>query len=253
LNLDSDFWLLAAVPVTGIAAGFINTLAGSGSLITLPLLILLGLPANVANGTNRVGVVMQNIVAVATFRQQGALDARGTWLLVVPSVVGSVIGAQLAVDLNEELLRQIIGVLMLLMIVVMFIQPERWLEHQGPRRPRPWVEVPLFFVIGIYGGFLQAGVGIFLIAALVLSAGFNLVSANAVKNLMVLVFTAAALVVFIVHDQVNWTLGLLLAAGQSLGAWIAARMAVKRGARFVRWVVIVVIVLSAAALLSGIG
>jgi uncharacterized protein len=87
----------------------------------------------------------------------------------------------------------------------------------------------------------------------VLSAGFNLVSANAVKNLMVLVFTAAALVVFIVHDQVNWTLGLLLAAGQSLGAWIAARMAVKRGARFVRWVVIVVIVLSAAALLSGIG
>ncbi len=253
MTFDSDFWLLAAVPVTGVAAGFINTLAGSGSLITLPILILLGLPANVANGTNRVGVVMQNVVAVATFRRLGALDASGTWQLVVPSVVGSIIGAQLAVDLNEALLRQIIGVLMLLMIVVMFIQPERWLqEHVATRRARLWVEVPLFFVIGIYGGFLQAGVGIFLIAALVLSAGFNLVSANAVKNLMVLVFTAAALVVFIAHDQVNWTLGLLLAAGQSLGAWLAARMAVKRGARFVRWVVIVVIVLSAGALLSGV-
>jgi uncharacterized protein len=254
LNFDSDFWLLAAVPITGVAAGFINTLAGSGSLITLPMLILLGLPANVANGTNRVGVVMQNVVAVATFRQQGALDVRGTLPLVVSSVIGSVIGAQLAVDLNEALLRQIIGVLMLVMIVVMFIQPERWLaQHQEPRRARLWVEVPIFFVIGIYGGFLQAGVGIFLIAALVLSAGFNLVTANAVKNLLVLVFTAAALVVFIVHDQVNWTLGLLLAAGQSLGAWIAARMAVKRGARFVRWVVIVVIVLSAAALIGGMG
>lgn len=254
LSFDSDFWLLAAVPITGVAAGFINTLAGSGSLITLPLLILLGLPANVANGTNRVGVVMQNVVAVATFRQLGALDAGGTWKLVLPSVLGSVIGAQLAVDLNEALLRQIIGVLMLLMIVVMFIQPERWLqEHAGPRHARLWVEVPLFFVIGIYGGFLQAGVGIFLIAALVLSAGFNLVSANAVKNLLVLVFTAAALVVFIVHDQVNWTLGLLLAAGQAVGAWFAARTAVKRGARFVRWVVIVVIVVSAGALLTGMG
>jgi hypothetical protein len=254
LSFDLDFWLLVAVPFTGVAAGFINTLAGSGSLITLPILILLGLPANVANGTNRVGVVIQNVVAVATFRHLGALDAGGTWKLVLPSVVGSVIGAQLAVDLNETLLRQIIGVLMLLMIVVMFIQPERWLQQRtGPRQARLWVEVPLFFVIGIYGGFLQAGVGIFLIAALVLSAGFNVVSANAVKNLMVLVFTAAALVVFIVNDQVQWTLGLLLGAGQALGAWIAAHMAVKRGAEFVRWVVIVVIVLSAAALLTGVG
>jgi len=246
--------LLAAVPIAGALAGFINTLAGSGSLITLPILILLGLPANVANGTNRVGVVMQNVVAIATFRQHGVLDVGGTWKLVVPSVVGSVLGAQLAVDLDEALLRRIIAVLMLSMIVVMFIQPDRWLqEHAGPRKARLWVEVPLFFVIGIYGGFLQAGVGIFLIAALVLSAGFNLVSANAAKNLMVLVFTAAALVVFIVNDQVDWLLGVLLGAGQSLGAWIAARMAVKRGAPFVRWVVIVVIVLSAGALLADIG
>ena len=246
--------MLAAVPIAGALAGFINTLAGSGSLITLPILILLGLPANVANGTNRVGVVMQNVVAIATFRQHGVLDVGGTWKLVVPSVVGSVLGAQLAVDLDEALLRRIIAVLMLSMIVVMFIQPDRWLqEHAGPRKARLWVEVPLFFVIGIYGGFLQAGVGIFLIAALVLSAGFNLVSANAAKNLMVLVFTAAALVVFIVNDQVDWLLGVLLGAGQSLGAWIAARMAVKRGAPFVRWVVIVVIVLSAGALLADIG
>jgi uncharacterized membrane protein YfcA len=246
--------LLAAVPITGVLAGFINTLAGSGSLITLPILILLGLPANVANGTNRVGVVMQNVVAVATFRQHGMLDGAGTWKLVVPSVAGSVLGAQLAVDLDETLLRRIIAVLMLAMIVVMFIQPDRWLqEHAGPRKARLSVEVPLFFAIGVYGGFLQAGVGIFLIAALVLSAGFNLVSANAVKNLMVLVFTAAALVVFIVNDQVDWLLGVLLGVGQSLGAWIAARMAVKRGAPFVRWVVIVVIVLSAGALLADMG
>jgi uncharacterized protein len=254
LNLDSDLWLLAAVPITGVLAGFINTLAGSGSLITLPILILLGLPANVANGTNRVGVVVQNIVAVATFRRHGAFDSRGLWPLVIASVVGSVLGANLAVDLDERLLRQMIGVLMLVMIGVMFVQPERWLaEHQEPRKSRPWLELPLYFVIGIYGGFLQAGVGVFLLAALVLGSGFNLVTANAAKNLFVLVFTAAALVVFIAHDQVNWMLGLLLAAGQAVGAWIAVKMTVRRGAKFVRWVVIAVIIVSSAALLTGIG
>ena len=169
-------------------------------------------------------------------------------------MIGSVIGAQLAVDLDEALLRRIIGVLMLLMIAVMFIQPERWLE----RAPGAAASTALGRSAAVLRDrhlrrILAGGRRIFLIAALVLSAGFNLVTANAVKNLMVLVFTAAALVVFIVHDQVDWTLGLLLAAGQSLGAWLAARMAVKRGAKFVRWVVIVVIVISAAALLGGIG
>ena len=250
----TDYWLLGAVPLTGFAAGFINTLAGSGSLITLPILILLGLPANVANGTNRVGVLVQNIVAVATFRRSRLLDAGAAWRLVVPSVLGSIVGAQLAVDLDEALLRRIIGALMLVMLATMFVQPERWLtEDAEQRRARPWLEIPLFFAIGAYGGFIQAGVGIFLIAALVLGAGFELVGANAVKNLIVLVFTAAALVVFVVNDQVQWTLGALLAVGQGAGAWLAARMAMQRGARFVRVVVVVVVLLSAAALLTGVG
>ena len=252
--MDQNVLLLAVVPVTGLIAGFINTLAGSGSLITLPILILLGLPANVANGTNRVGVLLQNVVAVATFKRRGALETTGAWKLVLPSVLGSVIGAELAVDLDEALLRRVIGALMLVMLAVMLVKPERWIAaHATRREPRLWVEVPLFFVIGVYGGFIQAGVGIFLLAGLVLGAGFNLVGANAMKNLIVLVFTAAALVVFVANDQVQWTLGLLLGAGQAAGAWLAAHLAVQRGAEFVRLVVIVIIVLSAAALFAGVG
>jgi uncharacterized membrane protein YfcA len=240
------------VPVTGFVAGFINTLAGSGSLLTLPILILIGLPANVANGTNRVGVLLQNIVAVGTFRRRGALPLAGSWKLVVPSVVGAVIGAQLAVDLDEELLRRTIGVLMIVLIVVMLLKPERWIaEHAAPRDPRLFVEVPLFFAIGMYGGFIQVSVGLFLLAGLVLGAGHNLVGANAMKNLIVLVFTVAALVVFVVNDQVQWTLGLLLGAGQAVGAWTAAHFAVKRGAEFVRWAVVVITVGSAVALFAG--
>jgi uncharacterized membrane protein YfcA len=248
--MNENTLLLAAVPITGFLAGFINTLAGSGSLITLPVLILLGLPANVANGTNRLGVLLQNVVAVATFRNRGALEVRGTWKLVVPAIVGAVLGAQLAVDLDERLLRRAIGAVM----VVMIVKPERWIAaHANRREPRLMVEVPLLFAIGVYGGFLQAGVGIFLLAALVLGAAFNLVGANAVKNLIVLAFTVAAFPVFVLHDQVHWTLGLLLAAGQATGAWVAARLAVQRGAGFVRIFVIAIVSLAAVALLAGIG
>lgn len=252
--MDQDPLLLAAVPIAGFAAGFINTLAGSGSLLTLPMLILLGLPANVANGTNRVGVLLQNIVAVATFRKRGALDLTGSWKLVVTTIAGSVVGALLAVDLDEAMLRRVIGVLMLVLLGVMLFNPERWIaEHATRREPRLVVEVPLFFVIGVYGGFIQVSVGLFLIAGLVLGGGYNLVGANAMKNFLVLLFTAAALVVFVINDQVDWMLGLLLGAGQAVGAWVAARTAIKHGAQFVRWTVIVVVLLSAAALFAGVG
>jgi hypothetical protein len=250
--MDRHTLLLAAVPVVGLVAGFINTLAGSGSLLTLPILILLGLPANVANGTNRVGVTMQNIVAVTAFRRRGALPLAGSWKLIVPSVVGGILGAMLAVDLDERLLRQTIAVLTLVLIVVMLLKPERWIASQAaPREPRLLVEMPLFFAIGIYGGFLQVSVGLFLIAALVLAAGYELVGANAMKNLIVLLFTVAALVVFVFNDQVEWTLGLLLGAGQAVGAWVAAHFAVKRGAEFVRWAVVVISIGSAVALFAG--
>lgn len=250
--MDSHTLLLAAVPVTGFVAGFVNTLAGSGSLLTLPILILLGLPANVANGTNRVGVVLQNIVAVATFRRRRALPLDGSWKLIVPAVAGAVVGAVLAVDLDEALLRRTIGVLLLVLLAVMLLKPERWIvAHAAPRTPRWFVEVPLFFLIGVYGGFIQISVGLFLLAGLVLGAGYEVVGANALKNLIVLVFTAAALVVFVSNDQVDWTLGLLLGAGQAAGAWAAAHVAVARGARLVRWAVVVVTVVSAIALFAG--
>jgi uncharacterized membrane protein YfcA len=252
--MNHNVLLLSAVPIAGFIAGFINTLAGTGSLITLPLLIFLGLPATIANGTNRIGVLLQNVVAVGTFRSQGALDIAGAWKLALPAVVGSVLGARLAVDVDEQMMRHVIGVLMLVMLAIMMAKPERWIAaHASLREPRLWVEVPLFFAIGVYGGFLQAGVGILLLAALVLGAGFNLLGANGVKNLIVLLLTVVAIPVFVLHGQVQWTLGLLLGAGQAVGAWVAARTAIKRGAEFVGIFVIVIVLLSAVALFAGIG
>lgn len=247
-----DWYLYPAVIAAGFACGFINTLAGSGSLITLPLLIFLGLPATVANGTNRVAILLQNIVGVSSFRQQKVLDLRGGLILAVPAVIGSLIGAQIAVNLDEETMRRVIGVLMVVMLIVILVRPKRWLQGHGGETSRQtsWVKLTVFFLIGVYGGFIQAGVGIFLLAGLVLGAGYDLVRANAVKVLIILCFTVFALAVFVLNDQVRWTVGLILAVGNMLGAWVASRMAVKRGAGFVRWILIAVVAVSAVILLG---
>ncbi|MDX9857839.1 MAG: sulfite exporter TauE/SafE family protein [candidate division Zixibacteria bacterium] len=247
-----DWYIYPLVIAAGFACGFINTLAGSGSLITLPLLIFLGLPANVANGTNRVAILLQTAVGTWSFHQQGVLHLKRGLILALPAIVGAVLGAQVAVNLDERMLRHAIGVLMLVMFVILLVRPKRWLQgHQGlTDKPVSVVQLLVFFAIGFYGGFIQAGVGLFLLAGLVLGAGFDLVKANAVKVLINLVFTVFALGVFLLNDQVDWFVGLILAAGNMLGAWVAARMAVQRGAAFVRWLLIAVVLLSAAVLLG---
>ena len=236
----------------GFIAGFINTLAGSGSAVTLPLLIFMGLPASVANGTNRVAILLQNVVAVQGFRRREVLDARGAVILSIPAVLGSLLGAQISLALNEELLRRSIGVVMLLMLVVILLRPRRWLRGTLERM-LGWptvIQLLLFFVIGIYGGFVQVGVGIWLLVGLVLGLGYDLVRANAVKVTIALCFTLAALAVFVLNGQVQWREGLVLSVGNMLGAWVGARFAVEQGVVWIRRVLIGIVVVSAAQLLG---
>lgn len=238
--------------LAGIAAGFVNMLAGNGSLITLPALIFAGLPANVANATNRVGVTLQNVVGTAGFYRQGKLDVRGALLFSIPTVVGSILGARIAVDIDEALFRRVLAVVMVIMLIVMLVKPERWVTgrihaHNGRISP---LQIVVFFAIGVYGGFLQAGVGIFLLAGLVLGPGYDVVRANAVKVAIVLALTFAALIVFQANAQVLWGPGLVLGIGNMIGAWLGTRFAVSKGVVWVRWFVIVVVVISAAQLLG---
>jgi uncharacterized membrane protein YfcA len=236
----------------GFLAGFINTLAGSGSAATLPLLIFMGLPANVANGTNRVAVLLQNVVSVESFRRQRVLDARGALILSLPATVGSVIGASLSLSLNEDSMRRVIGLVMVLTLCVILARPQRWLEgvlQHMTGWPTP-VQLLLFFGVGIYGGFIQVGVGIWLLVGLVLGLGYDLVRANAVKVTIVLVYTVAALAVFVANGQVQWREGLTMALGSMLGGWAGARFAVEKGVVWVRRVLIAIVVFSAARLLG---
>ncbi|MGE0078843.1 MAG: sulfite exporter TauE/SafE family protein [Bacteroidales bacterium] len=246
-----DWWLYLVVVLAGAAAGFINTLAGSGSLLTLPLLIFMGLPANVANGTNRIGILLQSVVAVGSFKQNKVFEWRdGIWL-TIPAGIGALVGAWVAVDLNEQLMNRIIGGLLVFMFFVILLKPEKWLGNSNSENPikvTP-LRILIFLLIGFYGGFIQAGVGFFLLTGLVLGAGMNLLKANAIKVLVTLVFTVLALVIFIVNNQVDYLLGLILGAGNMLGAWIATRVAVKQGTKFIRWFLLGTVLVFALKLL----
>lgn len=247
--MDIAWYLYPLAILAGALAGVINTLAGSGSLVTLAMLDAMGIPANVANATNRVGVAVQNIVGIGTFRQSGKIELRSqsAWL-ILPSVLGAAIGARLASSLEAEQMRFVIGIVMCIMLVVIFIRPNRWLREESEVKPgRPSIGMlGLFFVIGIYGGFIQAGIGVFLLSALVLGMGYSLKEANMVKLIIVLFLTIGALYIFWRQGLIWWGIGALMAVGQSVGAWMAARFATQyeNANVWVRRLLIAVVVIS---------
>lgn len=223
--MDLSPTMLIVALVGGTIAGIINTLAGSGSLVTLPILVFLGLPAHIANGTNRVGILIQSAVGVATFKKQGALELKGTGWFLIPALIGASIGALVATDIGEAATNLTIGILMVIMFVLTLIEPKKWLREVSERtqgRPPMWLLL-VFVVIGFHGGFLQAGVGVTLLVGLVLGAGFSLVEANGVKMMIAFCFSGVALILFGMKGMVHWPFGLLMAVGQALGAFLAAR------------------------------
>lgn len=239
-------FLLAGV---GVVAGILNVLAGGGSLITLPLLIFMGLPAPIANGTNRIAILCQNVVAVGGFKSKGVFPAKLAILCTVPALIGSIIGAKLAIDISEELFRQILAAVMIGVLILMVVDPTKRMkfdeQHMSPLRTA--MLLITFFFIGIYGGFIQAGVGFLLMSGLLVH-GLDLVRINAVKVFVVLFYTIAALAVFVWHDQVNYPLGIALAVGNSVGGWFGAHLAVSKGHDWIRRLVFVVVIVFAIKL-----
>jgi hypothetical protein len=248
--IDPYLWQIPALMLVGVIAGFLNVLAGGGSLLTLPLLIFFGLPAATANGTNRVAIFCQNIFAISGFKRQGVFPIRLALLCMPPALLGSYLGANLAISVDEMLFRRLLAMIMVGVLLFMVFDPmKRFRSQERPMTPmRTVVLVVSFFGVGVYGGFVQAGVGFLIITALLVH-GLDLVRINAVKVLVIFAFTAVALGVFIVHGQVDYVLGLSLAVGNSLGGWIATHYAVKKGHDWIKRFVIVTVLVFALRLL----
>jgi uncharacterized membrane protein YfcA len=240
-----EWYMVLALIGTGLAAGFINANAGGGSMLTLPLLMFLGLPANIANGTNRVAILLQNVIGVRTFHSEKVLKISTDYRLALPAIAGAIIGALVAVEINVQLLEKIIAGLMVVMLLLIVFKPEVWVkERAGAVNPKPTIlQYVIFFFIGLYGGFIQMGVGFFLLVGLVLGCGYDLVKANAIKLFIILMYTIFSLAVFMLNGQVDWASGLILAAGNMTGAWLGAKFAVKGGAKYVRYILILSLVI----------
>ena len=232
--------------IAGILVGFINTLSGGGSVISLSLLILLGLPANIANGTNRISIFFQTLSSVGSFTRQKMFTSMKPIWLSIPATIGAVIGALLAVDVSEKIIEISMTIAMVIMVFFLFYKPDKWLKgntHLLAGKIK-WWQMVIFFGVGFYGGFIQVGIGYFLLMSLVLGVGYDLVQANAVKNLIVFFYAIFALLVFIINGQVNYLYGIILSAGSIVGALIASYLAVKKGAGFIRIVIILSVLLT---------
>jgi uncharacterized protein len=234
---DETFWLLFLLP-TGFVAGVINVLAGGGSFLTLPVLIAAGLPVHIANGTNRISVVFQGIFAAASFQKKGEFDAALYKHLLPALVLGAVVGAFSATFIDPERLRTTFGVLFLVMAVALMTR-SRWSKNSAPRL-HP-LRYPALFLVGVYGGFIQAGVGLWILLASTGLFAADAVRANSVKLPLTLTFTFPALLIFLHADMVHWIPGLILALGTVLGTFVGVRLSLRGGAPLIFRAVTVVL------------
>jgi uncharacterized membrane protein YfcA len=221
-------WTDLVIALIGSAfAGAINTLAGNGSAITLTLLTeLLGLPGNLANGTNRVGIFTQSAAGAYAFYRNDKLDVGRSWLYIALTTLGAVAGIFVATRVSNEQFMSVFRFLMVLMLVVILVKPSRWLRDTDlDARPNLWLAVPAFLAIGFYGGFIQMGMGVFFLAVMVLGARYSLIEANAVKIVVVGLYTLLAILIFASQGLVDWRIGLVFATGQTLGGFLTAHYA----------------------------
>jgi hypothetical protein len=243
---------IAALLAVGIIAGFVNVVAGGGSLLSLPLLIFLGLPETVANGTSRLAILMQSITAVTAFHRAGRIDRALLARYTPPALVGAVVGAFAASQLADDSFRGILGWVMLGCAGFVAINPQLGSGADGtaraPRSSSLWVW-PTLLVVGLYGGAVQAGVGYLALAGLVLLLRVDLVQANVLKTVLVGVYTPIALAIFVWQGQVDLWFGVLLSVGQAIGGWLGAAQTLRRGERFLRFMLALVVLASGLALL----
>jgi uncharacterized membrane protein YfcA len=233
--MDSVFESFLLI-IVGFFAGIINTLAGGGSLFTLPVLIFLGLPPSVANGTNRIVIVIQSLGGTLGYQSKKINTFPFPIYLGVTASIGSLIGAQIAIQLDGAIFNRILAVIMLIVGLLILIRQNSLSSNLPERLTGKYLIYAVlgFFIIGIYGGFINAGIGIVIMIFLNRLNRLSLVKTNATKVLVVMIYSTVALIFFAFNDAVNWKLGLLMAFGTLFGAWWASRWSVRKGDRVIR-------------------
>jgi uncharacterized membrane protein YfcA len=237
---------------SGIIVGFINTLAGGGTVVSLSVFMFFGLPPLVANGTNRIAIIFQNATAVVFFQKNKLIDWRFIFRLAVPIIMGSIAGAMITGFLSHELFQYIFAGVVILFGISLIFNPDRYIHERTDlvRRNISIQQYLLYFIIGIYGGFVHVGIGYLFLAALVVVNGFDLLKANVLKNVFVLLYVPFSVIIYAGQGNVCWSFGLIHAIGNIIGASLAAHLAIKKGAPFIRYIVLALVVIVILQLLG---
>ena len=244
--MNLELYQYVIIIVGSFFAGVVNTLAGNGSAITLSILTeIIGLPGNVANGSNRVGVTTQGLVSSIAFHKNGKLSIAKNRSLIIFITIGALFGVYVATIISNEAFKEVFKYLLILMLLVVLVKPKRWLiETQLDHSIPAIISVPLYLAIGFYGGFIQMGMGIIFLAVLVLVVKQNIIEANAIKAFVVFFYTLFVLAYFHYRGLVDWRAGALLAVGQTLGGYLTANYASKyKGAEVWAYRMLVVIII----------
>ena len=241
--MELSWEVVVLLVASGILVGMINTLAGGGSVLTISIFTALGLPITMANGTNRIAVVLQNLTASLTFIRKRLLDVKAGLLLSIPTVVGNIVGSMLASKIDERIFKVCMGVVLTLILVYMIFDRHNKIYHGGHGlRLKPW-DFVWFFLIGFYGGYIYIGLGYVVLAVTVWTMRLDIITANILKGFVIFVSSPFALLVFMYNGQVAYAYGLLHGLGNIIGAFLASHYAMGWGVRFVRIFTIVIVLI----------
>jgi len=234
----------------GVFAGSVNTIAGGGSLLTLPLLIFMGLPTAVANGTNRIAIAVSTLSANIGYASKNVVTYPFSVYLGISALFGSILGAKIAIEIEGEIFNRILAIIMIIVVLIMVFKPKMTdrLSQERTTGKHLAISLVVFFFIGIYGGFINAGIGFIIMLFLNIFNRMNLVRVNATKVGVAFIYTIGALATFALSGNINWLYGLILAIGTSIGAWTASRFSVDKGEGFIKQVMILMVLFMAIKL-----
>ena len=245
---------------SGVLVGIINTLGGGGSVITMSLFMAMGMPIGIANGTNRIAVLLQNLSATVALLRKGMLHVRSGVMLSLPAILGNIFGAMVATEVSDTVFKICLSVVLAIILVYLLLGKDNEQVTGGHGLKIKWWHYLLFFIIGFYGGYIYIGLGFLILAIAIWTMKLDIITANVIKGFVIFLSTPFALAVFVYNGQVEWLAGLLHGAGNILGALLASHWAMSWGVKFVRWFTLFIIVvffidlmgwISLQSLLSG--
>jgi len=235
---------------SGAVAGFINIMAGGGSVLTIGIMILMGVEPVIANGTNRIGVLTGTISGALTYKVEKFTDLKTSLLLSLCAIPGAIVGSLISVHISNEFFQKALSIVMIFIMITMLI-PKNKKELSVDKLKKNWLIYPVMFVIGFYGGFIQIGVGFILMAAFRHLMSYDLLRVNMHKTFVVLIYTIPVLIIFGLSGKINWIYALALSLGNAIGSYFSVKIALKKGEKMVKIVLIIAILLMSFKFLTA--